>query len=338
MVTTDDLKLGQALPNPMVVEVTNVDWNPANSRRAIVSLIDPAENNLGLIDYKGANTDTDWQVNHRYRISQCSVQDGGQHFEVALAPSTKTIIDPIGTRADTAQLLVVGDTHIGRTEHPGTGEQIDPIEAFSKAVSFGINQSVTAVIHVGDIFHENATVSQAKQVNDDVLEPLNKADIPFFYIRGNHEAAAGNKLLNHWKGGLATHLDTSGVAIGADIRLFGVDHYEEGNLPWSQIEFPNVTTESVAILILHQALEQVSGPGPKTVDLERFDRSFGERFTVVLTGHQHDARQVTWEETPVIYTGASERMSKVYDATDRVAWLLTIEDGDAMYEQYSIPE
>lgn len=337
MVITNDLKSGQSLPAPMVVEVTDVDWDPGNSRRAIVSLIDAAGNELGLIDYEGANINIGWQVDYRYQISRCGVQNGGRQFKFELAPSSKTVVEPLGPKSNATQLLVIGDTHIGRTEHPGTGEPIDPVEAFSTAVSFGIEQSVNAVIHAGDIFHENATVSQAKRVNRDIFEPLTKANIPFYYVRGNHEATAGNEILTQRDGSLATNLDASGAAIGSDICLYGIDHYERGDRSWSPTEFPSATSESIAVLILHQALEQVSGPGPKTVDLNGFDQSVGQRFDIVFTGHQHDARRTDWNGIPIIYTGASERMSTNQDATDRVAWLVTIENGNVTCEKYPIP-
>jgi hypothetical protein len=88
LITVDDLSPGRSLPGSIVVEVTDVNWN-VESRRAEVKLIDPAGNELRLIDYDGANISIDWTPGHRYKISRCGVQKGGGGFDVELAPSKK---------------------------------------------------------------------------------------------------------------------------------------------------------------------------------------------------------------------------------------------------------
>ncbi|MCU4974955.1 metallophosphoesterase [Halobacteria archaeon AArc-m2/3/4] len=233
---------------------------------------------------------------------------------------------------------MIGDTHVGRTKHPKTGEKIDPIEAFSTAVEYGIEQGVDAVIHVGDIFHDSATPVQAMLVDQHIFEPLAEAEIPFYYVRGNHAASSGDKILANREGEWVSNLDTAGISVGSDVRFFGIDHHPEGNLPWSDLIFPDVVRESVSVLVVHQTLEQLSSPGPKSVDLDRIQRRFGNEFDFIVSGHHHDASYIEWRNVPVLYTGAAERMSKNADPVDRVAWLLTIRDGSVVHEQYDIPE
>ncbi len=320
----------------MAVEVTNVDWNPEKSRRAEVALVDTAGTPLRLVDYEGAENPTDWKERHRYRISRCRVQTGGGGYALELAPSKKTRIEPLGPAEQCTKLLVIGDTHVGRTEHPRTGEKIDPIGAFATAVDYGIEQGVDAVVHVGDIFHDTATPVQAAFVDVNVFDPLTDAEIPFYYVRGNHTATPGDEVLSE-RGETVFHLDTEGVAVGASTRVFGIDHHAEGRLPWSALAFPDSVSEPVNVLVVHQTLEQLSGRGPRSVDLGRVLRRSGSQFDLVISGHHHDASRGDWRGTTVMYVGAAERMSTNKNPTDRVAWILTVENESVSSERYEIP-
>jgi exonuclease SbcD len=321
LTTVHDLSPGRSLPNPIVVEVTNVTWNAGKSRRAEVAFTDTEGNELRLIDYEGANISVDWQPGRRYKISRCGVQEGSGKFDVELAPSKKTRIEALGP-TQTTHLLVIGDTHVGRTTHPGTGERINPGKSFRTAIQYGIDRGIDAVVHAGDIFHESATPTDADYVDAHVFAPLATADIPFYYVTGNHEAQSGTELLEQRDGSLVTNLDCTGTTINSHVRLFGTNHYSNGDLPWRNITFPDTVAEPVSLLIIHQTLEQLSGPGTNAVDLTCLHRRFNGCFDFILSGHHHDAIQDTWKDTPVMYTGAAEHMSTNENPVDRVAWLL----------------
>jgi hypothetical protein len=338
LVTVDDLTVGQDIPDSMVVTVTDANWNAGKGRRAEVSLVDIAGNPLRLVDYEGAEIPIDWKETHRYRVSHCKVQIGGGGFDKELAPSKRTQIEPLGPAKQCTRLLIIGDTHVGRTEHPRTGEKINPLDALITAVEYGIEQDVDAVTHVGDIFHETATDLQALLVDRCVFEPLSEADIPFYYLRGNHTAPPGDEILADRDGTTAFNLNTDGVTINSTVRLFGINHHSEGDLPWSQVTFPASVDEPVSILFLHQTLQQLSGRKPESVDLHQIQRRFDGWFDFVASGHHHDATRKTWRGAPVMYTGAAERMSTNNDPTDRVAWLLTVEEGSVFCDRYDIPE
>lgn len=335
MITVDDLVADRSLPEPMLVKVVDVDWNPDPSRRAEVELLDSAGNSFGLIDYDGAALTVDWKPNHRYRISQCNVKKGGSTYPVVLSPSKRTEIESLGSSRRHTSLLVVGDTHVGRTRHPKTEAEIDPIDAFATAVEYGIERDVDAVVHVGDIFHESASTQQANSVDRRVFGPLEGASIPFYYVRGNHSAESGDRVLANRPG--VSRLDTTGERIGSDMRVFGIDHYEGGTLPWGRLNFPDAITESIRLLVLHQTLRQLSGEKADSIDLKRIPRRFRGRFNLVLSGHHHDATSKDWNGTTVMYTGASEHMSKNSDATDRVAWFISASKTPITPQRYDIP-
>ncbi|QSG16362.1 metallophosphoesterase family protein [Halapricum desulfuricans] len=314
-----------------------MDRNSGKSRQAEVSLVDTAGTPLRLIDYEGAETQVDWKAGYQYQISRCKAQKGGGGYDLELAPSKRTRITPLGPVEECTRILIVGDTHVGRTKHPRTGEKIDPIDAFSTAVAYGIERSVDAVVHVGDIFHDTATPVQALFVDQTVFDPLADAGIPFYYVRGNHQSTAGNELLEDRDGTLASNIDTSGVSVNSTLRLFGINHHPEGDLQYDNLEFPDTVIESTSILVLHQTLAQLTDRGTKSVDLDQIIGQFSNRFDFILCGHHHDATRQDWCGVPVMYTGAVERMSTNTDPTDRVAWLLTVADDSVSCEQYNIP-
>jgi len=256
---------------------------------------------------------------------------------VDLAPSKKTSIDPLGPERERTQILVIGDTHIGRRKHPGTGEKINAIDAFETAVEYGIERGVSCVVHVGDIFHESATPLHVMMAETRIFQPLEDAGIPFFYIDGNHTSDAADDVLRDSTDGAITKLNAQGTRLTDAVRLFGLDHDPTGTIPERDLAFPVSIEEPVSILFLHQTLSQLTQNDTSSVDLDAVFDSFNGTFDMVLSGHHHDARISRYRGRPVIYTGASERMSTNNDATDRVAWLLRINGEAVDFERYDIP-
>lgn len=338
LVTVDDLTAGGTLPEPIIVEVVSVDWHPGKKRRAEVELRDTAQNSLKLIDYEGAEILANWEKNHQYRISSCNVTARGRGHDIQLAPSKRTVVEPLDSTQQSTQVLVVGDTHIGRTEHPKTKEEIDPLGALIAAAEYSVDQEIDAVVHAGDVFHGNTTRIQALRTRQRVFERLNEAGIPFYYVRGNHESTPGNRLLNDLEGTAVFNLSTTMTAVGTDVQLFGIDHHPEEDFPWGDLVFSKNGCGRVSILVLHQTLRQLSANQAKSIDLSRIQRRFDGTFDFVVSGHHHDATTGSWNGTPVMYTGAAERMSTNKDPTDRVAWLLTVTDKSISYERYDIPQ
>jgi DNA repair exonuclease SbcCD nuclease subunit len=231
-------------------------------------------------------------------------------------------------------LLVVGDTHVGRTRHPETKERIDPVGAFGSAVEYGIERNVDEVVHVGDIFHESVSEEQINAVDRRVFDRLETASTPFYYVRGNHWQESEDWGFANRNG--VSKLDTTGERIGSDVRVFGIDQHEGGGLPWERLNFPDAISEPVRILVLHQTLQQLSGKSADSVDLKRIRRRFRGRFDLVVSGHHHDAKSVDWNGMTVMYTGASEHMSKNLDPVDRVAWFVPAGETPITPERYDI--
>lgn len=335
MVTAEKLSTSQSLPEPMIVTVSSVDWDVGKSRRAEVELSDQSGTLLELIDYEGANLATTWKTGHQYRITDCGVTSSTKKYTIALTPSKRTQVEPLGPLTDHTSILIVGDTHIGRTAHPKTGATIDPIEAFVKAIEYGLSQGVDAVVHVGDIFHETATTSQIQTIDVQVFEPLEDADIPFYFIRGNHHTEEGDKQLASRR--LVSSLAENSIPVNSSIRIFGIDHDPAGDISLDSFCESNTINEPVSILVLHQTISHLSGSGEQHIELDELMSQSNCTFDYIMSGHHHDATTKQWEETSVMYTGATEAMSKNTDSVDRVAWLLTTTGALSDLERYDIP-
>jgi len=335
VVTVDDLTVGNSLPAPIIVHVNSVNWDTGKSRRAEVEIEDETGASLLLVDYTGAEQSVTWQRDHYYKITDCNIKAGTAEYPVYLAPSKQTIIEPLGPRNEDTSILIVGDTHIGRTEHPDTGAKIDPIGAFRQAIDYSLYKNVAAVIHVGDIYHESATTSQVETVDDCIFEPLENAGVPFYFIRGNHQTDEGNRQLADRR--LVTNLDTGGVAVDSKVRIFGINHDSGGNIPLASLPVPASVSEPLSILMLHQTLRQLSGPRKGHVDLRDIGGQTGTQFDFIISGHHHDATSKDWNGSTILYTGASEEMSGNPAPIDRVGWLMTITGESATIERYDIP-
>lgn len=335
MVTVDDLSPKQELPEPMTVTVTDVNRNAGRSRRAWVELEDSVGTSLYLVDYEGANISINWTRDFQYRISRCRVNKGRDGYKICLESSKKTEIEELGPVEDIRKILIIGDTHVGRSRHPGDRKPIDPVGCFRKAVKYGISHEVDAVIHVGDVFHDTADYTHTAVVSTKIMQPLKQADIPFCYVEGNHECEPGNRLLTNTNEYNIINLGTTGTVIAPGIRAYGINHHEMGNIPRGEVQF-SPSKDDFSILVLHQTLKQLSGAGSKSVDLNWIANHTAGKFNYVISGHHHDAKWKSWKGIPIMYPGATARLSKNSNPIDKVAWLLEIENGTVSRKRYDI--
>ena len=282
MVSVDELVAGQSLPDSILVNVTSVDWDVGPSRRAEVELTDEFGTSLRLIDYSGAEQSVQWKQDHHYRIADCNVASNSAKATIELAPSKRTTIQSLGKLTRQTSILFIGDTHVGRTSHPDTGEQIDPIGAFKEAIEHGLTQDVSAVVHLGDIFHDTATASDVKAVKESIFEPLEEATIPFYFIRGNHHSDRGYRLLEAQKSVIT--VDTDGVSVNSRVRIFGINHNPTGDIALDALPAPESVKEPFSILLLHQTVQQLSGEGIQHVDLRDMEKKRIHSLTISFQG------------------------------------------------------
>lgn len=81
----------------------------------------------------------------------------------------------------------IADTHLGYRQYNLDEREEDFYRAFKQAVELIVDKQVDFVIHSGDLFEEPRPHIKALVVVREALEKLEKAEIPFFCIPGNHD-------------------------------------------------------------------------------------------------------------------------------------------------------
>lgn len=81
----------------------------------------------------------------------------------------------------------IADTHLGYRQYNLDEREEDFYRAFTQAVELIVEKQVDFVVHSGDLFEEPRPHVKALVVVREALEKLEKAEIPFFCIPGNHD-------------------------------------------------------------------------------------------------------------------------------------------------------
>jgi len=340
VIDATDLVVGADLPGAFEATAIDITTDTARNRRAEITLEDDAGHQVLLVDYAGAKLDVDWREGTRYRITNCRVQAGDQYHRVTLAPAKRTTVTAVDATNAHATLLILGDTHVGRTRHPGDGSQIDPTTAFQNAITVARVLDVDAVVHTGDIFHDDG-VSQPEldAVDEGVFAQLAADEIPFYFVTGNHGTRASQQFLRKQTAqrDLVTNLTTASANIRGAVQLCGVNRSHDGTFDASAHDFPTITAER-GVLVLHHTVRQLQ-PGhlqnPNSgweIDLDDLPLGGPSGFDLVAAGHHHSAKRKPVGDDEAVYIGAAEPMSTQPDADDGLVWLLTIDGGDYTLE------
>jgi predicted phosphodiesterase len=269
---------------------------------------------------------TTWEEGVAYEIRSGYGQtwDGGR--EKKLHSSKKWSVDRVDTTHD-HRLLVMGDSHVGRDEHPSKPyRSIDCAGRFREGIETAISHDADCIVHTGDVFHDHVTESECETV-ESAFQRLQDTETAFYYVLGNHECERGNRLLREWeRHGVATHLDMRGVALSDDVRLYGYDHRPGSDFTVDEMDVPRLRADSTAILVLHQTL----APFRETADvsLTEINERSGAGFDYVLSGHLHDPERPDWAGGEVLYAGSMEDLSTNPSPSDPSVWSLTVDDGE----------
>ena len=268
---------------------------------------------------------TEWEVGATYEV-RCGYgqtwDDGGER---KLHSSTRWSVDRVDA-AYACRLLVMGDTHVGRANHPSKPHRpIDCAGTFRQAVEVAVAQDADAVVHTGDVFHDAADESACETV-DSALGRLADAGIEFYYILGNHECDRGTRLLRRWeRRGVATHLDMRGSTVVPGVRLYGHDYTNGAALSVPEMGVPTVPSDEVSMLVLHQRLAPFRSDAD--VDLDAIDMRSGGGFDYAVSGHLHDPERPPWDGGEFLYAGSTEDLSTNPSPAEPSVWSLTVDDG-----------
>jgi predicted phosphodiesterase len=267
----------------------------------------------------------EWEAGATYEVRSGYGQtwDGGEKKK--LHSSKRWSADRVDADHD-CRLLVMGDTHIGRTSHPSKPHRpIDCAGAFRQAVEVAVAQDADAVVHTGDVFHDDADESACETV-DAALRRLDDTAIEFAYVLGNHECDRGTRLLRRWeRRGVATHLDMGGSAVVPGVTLYGYDYRKGSAFSVPGMDVPTVPADEVSVLVLHQRLAPFRSNAD--ADLDDIDARSGGGFDYVASGHLHDPERPPWDGGEFLYAGSTADLSSKPSPADPSVWGLTVDDG-----------
>lgn len=285
---------------------------------------DSSGNQFELEIWNKHNPLTEWEEGEEYKIRNGYGQTWHNGRKKKLHSSGKWSADRVDSSPD-CRLMVMGDSHVGRKEHPNNPYQsIDCAGKFKQAVEAAVAHGADSILHTGDVFHDYATEEDCETV-DDAFERMRDADIDFYYILGNHECDRGNRLLREWeRRGIATHLTMDGSEVTDNVRVYGYDHRNGSKFSVEKMDVPTILMSPVSILVLHQTL--VPFRSDAEVDLDEINNKPFGGFDYVVSGHLHDSEQPSWEDGEFLYAGSTEDLSKNSDASDPSVWFLTVED------------
>lgn len=216
-------------------------------------------------------------------------------------------------------LVHMTDSHIGREKggYSGSGWAINCAAGFQKAVEAAISAEADAVIHTGDLFHNDTTTGIAdRHIKACVVElaKLREADIPFYFVLGDHERKEGREARDNLEEWELTHsLSTTPTLVGDHMALYGVDYRPKSW--WDNSNFvpkapPN---DRISLLALHQSLQQFVKPNRAECDakdiLRRTRSSSDFRFNAILVGQHHKDVKKAVQGCEVFCGGATERIS-----------------------------
>jgi len=299
-----------------------------------------AGNSLQLVDYDGSETSVTWTEGHRYCIADCNVQPSRGHDEIVLSPSKKTQIEHLDEPESVTRILVVGDTHVGYRHRPrhkkSSGSYtVDNRETFRQALRRARNTDVDAVIHAGDVFDHNTSQSDLDTVHEEVTRTCEQ-EIPFYFIRGNHDETSGRQLLHRLTAeqSKCCRLTTEETFIhgeGPSAITYGYDN-SGGQLPQLSPDHYLRTLPMPDLLVIHDTPYPVVDEQGKNIytseelDLQDFLAESTLRPDFIISGHMHVGSKgmVRDRNVPVLTTGPTAPINSSTEDNEPSTWLLSI--------------
>lgn len=239
-------------------------------------------------------------------------------------------------------LLHLSDTHLGYRAYGAPERTEDFVRAFDEALAVALDRDVDAVVHTGDV---TDAVDSRELFPDRIvsrLESLAAADIPFYYILGNHDITDDGQPQD-WAveleaNGLATHLDDTPAIVGGDTALYGLDYRDAGWWEVPDLEFVAPESDGAfTLLCLHQDVRPFAPPGGGECDLSAVLDASPVSFDAVALGHLHRPMERVVDGVPAFYGGATERLDRADVDREPAVHLLEIDDGELTRERYPLP-
>lgn len=207
--------------------------------------------------------------------------------------------------------MIVPDSHLGKEQggFGASGWNLDCAAGLDAAIEVAIENTVDAVIQMGDIFHNDSKVGVPDELGEQCRKALSKlADeqIPFYYIRGNHEKRRGRIWMERFEdSGLASHLRSRPRVLKDTLAIYGIDHVDS----WSNdlLVFDQPPADTYNLLCLHQSLSPLTGNPVPDCEASEIIAESNIDLDAIGVGHLHQPSQRTIEGRLVFCSGATER-------------------------------
>ncbi|MGM0397455.1 MAG: DNA double-strand break repair protein Mre11, partial [Halobacteriota archaeon] len=221
-----------------------------------------------------------------------------------------------------SRVIHTGDTHIGYRQYHSPVRRQDYLDAFRQVVEDAVADGVDAVVHAGDLFDDRRPDLPDLLETISILRELDRADIPFLAIVGNHEDARRGQWLDLFETlDLAIHLDDDGTVVD-DTTFYGLDYVPESRRDRLEYDFTPPETAHAA-LVGHGLFT----PFPHgDWDLETVLESATVDFDAVLLGDDHTPETKNLDGVWATYCGSTERTS-ASERENRGYNLVTFDEG-----------
>ena len=278
----------------------------------------------------------DWRIGCWYRLSGASVNEwpSGKVLHGASALEIETV----GTRRkhERVNILYLTDSHLGKTSHSyrGNSWSVSPEKGFRAAIEQAVEQNVDAVVHGGDLFHNDGDGIDEREValcRESLIE-LAEYGIPFYFIYGNHERHAGRRKMEQFvDDGLAVHLGPRYEIIGDTLALYGIDYQSE----WAElvIDLEPSSPETTTILCVHQSIGPFSEKSNPDASLNELGESANVPLNLILVGHTHTRSERLVGQCKGVAGGATTRVGQNEVDLLPSAELISVEDDDMTVER-----
>lgn len=342
MSTWEDIRNNEPLADPMRVTVEEATQPQDGHRSWTLTVRDASGKSFEIDIWTPHDPGITFREGHQYEVREAMGQVWNDGASRKLNSWSGLEVSHLGTAsADPLRIFVFSDTHVGYRHRSAKRvkwwRQVDCLASFKAAIDRAIELDVDAVVHGGDIYDEHATKSEVIEV-ESKLSDLYYADIPFYYIRGNHESSIGDSSIELLqKDGVIRKLGQSPTTLernGSELALYGTDYEAPENHP------ANVPTDyeprdgRVNVLVLHQSFRPVYPKGK--LDLDRLSPVVPSHFSYVFIGHMHNAMDGTYGSSHVQYTGATDHISKTNRQNNPSAWMLRVTGSEPELERLPI--
>ncbi|WP_458210286.1 metallophosphoesterase family protein [Haladaptatus sp. NG-SE-30] len=279
--------------------------------------------------------DYPWQEGHWYRLHSAygEVWPAGRE----LHGTGKLEIEHKGVRPTDrrAKLLYLTDTHLGKQTggHKNNSWKIDTVAGFNAAIDLAIEHRVDAVVHTGDVFHNdtrNGIPSSIEEACHDGLTELANAEIPFYFIYGNHARKKGRVCLEQFcDAGLATHLRSRPAVIGDAVALYGVDYQKSWD--HGQLGFERPPSGVATLLCMHQSVAPLTGSPNPDCHLQEVLEESTISIDGLALGHLHTNAEKTLNGCSAFCGGATERLTSDLEPSVET---ITVEQGEIRRQRH----